>query len=267
MLRIGFIVFSLLLVCNPCRGGITFDGTDDYIDTNYTPSYSATDDLSVCGWFDLDDVASVEEYITGFITSSVSRGIIQIGLTTSCASGANLNARFRDDDGNLDGNVCGDTAITVDTPHSFCLTYDDSAADSFLYLDGVETASDLTMTAVGSKNVTNPREWFIGARDSEGTPQTFWDGDIYEVAYWDNAFLSAAEVLLYHNSEMRRMPCQLQSSTLLKYFPMDDVADGVSADAASFRNECGSDEDVGTGVDGGNNTGLTGVAEKTLSYP
>ena len=266
------LVFSLVSLS---WGGVAFDNVDDYIDSNYTPSYSATDDFSICGWASLDNAASGEEYIAAYISHSVQPdGLVQFGVSNgaSCVGndGLHLLVYIRDDNGNLSTpaeGLCSDTTITVNTPFSVCLTYDDSEADGILYMNGVQVAIDTTVDAIGVKNGAFPREFFIGARNNEGTPNSFWDGNVYEIAFWDNVVLSATEVSLYHNARTRRMPCQIQPTALIKYLPMDDVPDGTSADGDSFRAECGSSLTAGTGVDGADNVGLSSVAEKTLSYP
>ena len=266
------LVFSLVSLS---WGGVAFDNVDDYIDSNYTPSYSATDDFSICGWASLDNAASGEEYIAAYISHlNGLDGLVQIGVSNgaSCAvnDGLHLLVYIRDDDGNLSTpaeGLCSDTIITVNTPFSFCLTYDDSEADGILYMNGAQVAIDTTVDAIGAKNTAFPKEFFVGARNNEGTPNSFWDGNVYEIAFWDNVALSAAEVALYHNARTRRMPCQIQPATLVKYMPLDDVPDGESSDGDSFRAECGSSLTAGTGVDGANNTGLTSVAERVLSYP
>jgi len=63
---------------------------------------------------------------------------------------------------------------------------------------------------------------------------------------------------------------QIQPSNLRLYWPLDEVADGTSADGSTFRDEEDGDKDGdkdGTGDDGANNTGLTARAGEVLSYP
>ena len=149
---------GILLLVSPdiSFAGVAFDNVDDYIDTNYTPAFSATDDFSICGWVDLDNAASGEEYIAAYISHSAAPdGLIQFGVSNgaTCASndGLHLLVYIRDDDGNISTpaeGLCSDTIITVNTPFSVCLTYDDSEADGILYMNGVQVAIDTTVDAI-----------------------------------------------------------------------------------------------------------------------
>jgi hypothetical protein len=49
------------------------------------------------------------------------------------------------------------------------------------------------------------------------------------------------------------------------YWPLDNQPDGTAADGDTYRDRVGTNN--GTGSDGANNTGLTNIAEKVLSYP
>lgn len=266
MLRTGFIVFSLLLlVSSSTYAGVHFDVTDDYIDANYTPSWSATDDISACAWATIDNTSTGEETIFGFIATSDAYFVLQVEAG-ACATDLRPSFYTRDDTPSTSDFFCSDTDVTAGTPFHICITIDDSAADMFMYLNGVQVASDLSIAATGAKNIDVPREIFIGARDNAGTADIFWDGSVHEVYFYDNYFLSAAEVLHLYNAKMRRLPCQIGASTLDKYMPLDDVADGGNLASASFRTECGIDSDSGTGSDG-DTSGGQGEAEITLSYP
>ncbi len=64
----------------------------------------------------------------------------------------------------------------------------------------------------------------------------------------------------------KRMILQIQPAALFFYLPLDDIANGISADSATFKDISGNGND-GTGDDGGNNTGLTALDETLLTYP
>ena len=128
-----------------------------------------------------------------------------------------------------------------------------------MYVDGVECSYDLTTNGTGSEDA-HDGTWQIGARSADDSVN--FDGDIWECYYFDKV-LSQAEITLLASSKVKRIG--LQISNVLAYFPMDDEPDGTSFDGDTVSNYAGSIN--GTGVDGGNDAGLTAVAESVLSYP
>lgn len=257
------IIFLILLVsvCYNSWAGIDFDGTDDYVDSNYLASYSSTNSFTYCAWAILDGVAApyAEDWIIGAIDDS-GVAIIQYGFDTSCGSGLKPRVYIRDDTNTLD-NVCSTgTAVTVGVLFSLCLVYDDPNADVILYQDGVNIASDTAFSATGAKTFTTNggAELGVGARNDR-TVEVYnsqFDGKIYEVAMWRSA-LTPTQILQYHNMKMSTAPCSINNSTLEKYLPMNNGEAGTSADGDSVINMCGSDSDSAVGNDGANNTGLS----------
>lgn len=264
------VLFAISLFVSPGWAGVHFDNVDDFIDTNYTPSYSATDDFSWCVWAEIDNAptGAAEEAMVGLIGPVPdSHYMVMQFEDTLCADPLMPSVYMRDDNNSGSDIVCSDTVVTAATPFHLCWTYDDSEADMFLFLNGVQVGSKTTCTQTAAKNEETPKELYAGARNNNGTADIYFDGIVYEAYFYDNVALSASEISLLYNSRMRRMPCQTQSAGLDKYLPLDDVPDGTSADGDSFRAECGSSLTAGTGNDGANNTGLTSEAEKILSYP
>jgi len=256
----------MLFVCQTAWAGVALDNTDDYIDSNYNPNYGASDSFTICSRASLDDAAAAEEYIVGSIPG-VNVAIIQLGFANFCGAGLKPVVYIRDDTNTID-NVCSAGAdVTAGTPFSLCLVYDDTAADVILYQNGSNVASDTSFTALGAKNLS-AGDYFIGARNNVGgsTIDSYFDGVIYEVAFWRTA-LNSTQVAEYHNQKIVGAPCNIVPASLEKYFKMDDGVAETSADTDALVNICGSDTDSGSGNDGSNNTGLTWKAQSILNYP
>jgi hypothetical protein len=78
--------------------------------------------------------------------------------------------------------------------------------------------------------------------------------------------LSSAEAIALTSSKVKRSPQQVKRGNLQIHYPLNDVADGTSADGSTFVDRSGVGNN-GTGDDGANNTGLTAYGEAHLSYP
>ena len=267
----GFLLAILLLFLpNKVHAAVLIGDGDEFVDTNYGVNYTSSEDLSICGWFQLDDAAGagVEEHIVGVNPFPASFCLIQVGVDTGSGCGSDNGLRLisyiRDDSNNLDGPMCGDTNITVDTWTHFCFVYIDAATDAFLYMNGVQVASDTSIIATGAKTCSST-DWYIGARNDANVANNIWDGPIEEVSFYRSA-LTATQVAQLYSARMRRMPCQI-GTTLDKYLPLDDGDDGTNADGDSVFPVCGTDTDAGVGNDGAVDGGLTWSVGNNLSYP
>ena len=74
-----------------------------------------------------------------------------------------------------------------------------------------------------------------------------------------------SEISLLNSSKVRSTPLMIKPSNLKMYITLDNLAEGSSANGATLsdRKQSGFN---GTGDDGANNTGLTAIAEESLSY-
>ena len=100
----------------------------------------------------------------------------------------------------------------------------------------------------------------IGASSTNGNS---FPGYIAEVAVW-NSVLTQTQVSTLAQRGVRGLPLRVQSDNLVAYWPLEDVANTVSADGVTFRDLAGTN--TGTGSDGTNNTGCTGTIGEPLSY-
>lgn len=261
------LFLAIILMTAQCFGAVHVDGSDDCVDTNYNPTYGASDDWTVCGWFKVDNSPSAEELVFGILDGSDV--IIQIGFDTSNCGGDLVPVAFlRDDTNDLNGPYCyNGGAISTGTWYHFCMRYINSGGerDYYMCINGSCVLED-TNAPNGGFN-TAGTNYAIGARMSQSTNTcgTFFDGSISDFAFWEND-LTDAEILQLYKAGRRRMPCEIQPSSLAKYLPLDDLSEGGNLEGQAFRNECGSDVDTATGDDPGASGGQGDVSEP-LSYP
>ncbi len=122
-----------------------------------------------------------------------------------------------------------------------------------IYLDGV---SDATPVAETEGDIDNAEPFYIG-RYGAGAGEEM-KGIISDVAVWDTN-LSSDEITFLAESKIKGAPLQVKTSNLKAYWSLDDIADGVSGNAATFIDMTGNDHD-GTG------TNTVGRGETELSY-
>jgi hypothetical protein len=128
-----------------------------------------------------------------------------------------------------------------------------------LFVDG---DSKLNFSYSGS--VPNlPADVLLGKQNlAAGTVE--FSGLFNDFSVWKTD-LSDAEINQLYNSRIKYLPLQIKAVNLMAYWPMDDGANGTSADGDTVRDLSGNGNN-GTGDDGANNTGLTWQAEGILSY-
>jgi len=131
-----------------------------------------------------------------------------------------------------------------------------SASDRRVYLDG-----NIEITDTASVNFTSVEDktGIGGSLDSTPSYATYKESD---VALWSREIsLKEIEIL---QSGVKRIPLQITQG-LVGYWPLDDISNGLSADGVSLKDISGNGNHF-TGDDGANNTGLTGLGEKRLTY-
>ena len=216
--------WALLLIIPFLLGAVHFDGSTNYVTTEYAPTYSSSDDFSISFWVKRTSDSSQEEEPLGSFGDygGGQKALVQVNLYPTDCSGA-LYPEFyvRDDDDNIKA-LCSDTAIPTDgTWTHIAVTYDASATTSKIYMNGVLAGTDTAVPYTSSKTLPT---FYIGARhkadDSSGV-DTYWNGDVDEVAFWRDV-LTAGEVKLLATSRVKHMPLQVSPDTLEAYYPLDE---------------------------------------------
>jgi len=250
-------LLCFLLFSSPTFAGVDFDGSDDSIiltSSVYQP-VSGGNEMTVAAWVKIDD-SSTHRTIIGARDSDSNEGWYfywnqsQPGLVLQGAS-----------DGGS-GFYLSDTFTPSTTLwEHWAVTYDRDAGSATFYRDATAIGTD---TAGDDPDVTTV-VFHIGARNTEGTLSLLMNGKIDELAIWAKA-LTAGEIAHLHGSQVRRLPLQIQASSLRHYWPLDDVSNGAAANNLTFI-DLGSLSINGTGSDGAGNDGMLGAAGEVLTYP
>lgn len=156
-----------------------FNGTTDYIDRAAGPVSTATDNITVSCFVNLDAKVS-EEIVSNGYSNGVSAG------TGYQLRFSNSNQRFQFDI----ALVAGITGTTnPNTGEWYHLLGQISAGTAYLYVNGASEGTPTAATAFAPSTYFN-----IGCIKSDtGTAGTFTDGRICEVGLW-NRVLSASEI-------------------------------------------------------------------------
>jgi len=167
------------------NGCYDFDGVNDYIDTNYSPSNLS--ELSISFWMKPEsNPPSSAQYLIGVTTGGSHDLGMQYVLPDNTIRGFVRT---------LSGNSIAYTDVIPDTDwHHIVLTW--KRGDSVkMYFDG------LLCDATSAYNETNTyADLFIGALNNSGSPSShLFKGKIDEVGLWERELLSEEVVALYSN--------------------------------------------------------------------
>src|SRR3989344_5667051 len=162
------------------RGG-TLDGTGDYVDLGSNTSLRVTTQFTIGAWIKAN--ADVTTYRTIFAKGSWTTGAIQLLLEQSTGK-----LFFEHNDGSA--IVRSSTALNDNVWHHVVGTYDTTANEMKVYVDGVLEGTETETVDVSSTALTN----YVGIR-SDGLP---FIGLIDDLRVYSRA-LSASEVSQLYN--------------------------------------------------------------------
>ena len=244
-------------VVNKARAGVSntkslsFDGSNDYLDTNYTANTLFQDDFSVSLWIKPNDATpsgiqtliGVEVGISDvFKMYLASTGQLQVYHFSDGAVGA---PSF----GNPTVSNGGDLSTDTFTHILFSATKGASVET----LSGTITATKYDMWVNGYRvSLATPNPFFtvstakhaafdhgglelsIGASNDDGTHDEFFDGFIDEVACFTKAFTSTVEAREIYNEGV---PTDLSSeSGLLLYYRLEDNVNDTAGTSNGTNN-------------------------------
>ena len=234
---------------------ITFDGTDDYVDTGATFNTTFVGSFTISMWVKPDDGQGAVNYLFGSANNGTNDAIRSLIRDTG-----KIHFVFKAHDGqelNLDTDAAHfDNGVQTSWTHlAFVVTITGTGADkttALVYVNGSSVAFTYTpQDLVASKHLQweTDQNLSIGAYNNNGTTNTNpLEGKIDEVSIW-NVSLDANNVAAIYNSGR---PTNLalnsgnynQSSALQAYYRMgngtfDDKANGVVHDqhASGFGSE------------------------------
>ena len=165
-----------------------FDGTDDYIQTNFLQD--VTNNFSVFSWINVDSPSNTKYYFLGTREESTSASTSK-GFTFWLDSSREIQARIYTTTSNITQVTAG--VVTNGVWANVAFTYVASSKTLKIFRNGIEVGST-TGTAAG---VTSPDNLGIG-RTATGGQYGYFDGNIGPVQIYNRA-LSAEEVLSNYN--------------------------------------------------------------------
>jgi hypothetical protein len=213
---------------------IDFDGANEYV--NFGDNHDLTGSFSLESW-----VFQENSVTTGTI---ISNGNIDAGLKTGyhlSLQNNYPNFTWYDGANNEIINITSSDPIPNNEWHHVAATYDGAIAK--LYVDGVEMASDTTVTSP----VNTPQNFKVGAEtvNYNTTPVQvdYFDGAIQEVRVWDVA-LTQNQIRVMMNQHIEQNTTNVKGSViplditggllwsnLLGYYPLDS---NTAFDSSSY---------------------------------
>lgn len=268
MSSLGKLLLALLLTVQPAWAANEHDGTDDCVRLTAESNFgSESGPITLACWIYPDTITAGDR--TSVFSKDGGAGFFRFDASntggTQCSQCIETFIDYSTTDLNTDSAT---NDVPFDTWTHVAFVWDGgttAGTNTKLYINGVEPTYSQTQNAVGTRNTDSTAVWGLGGRDATCDNRPL-DGFLTECAMWSSA-LSAEEVAHLASSRVKQIPLQVSPSTLLAYYPLDEVSTGASGDAVTFKNLQGNTSRDGTGVDGANNTGLTGAGEAILSYP
>ena len=236
------------------RGSISFDGIDDKIQNTVAGVITGYPFSIYCRV--RIDSGSGSEMIFSQSTTTSNRKYI----TVTGEVGVGWQFGVRDDLVASPGQNgwASITAGTVDNEWHDIVCISKASNDHELYVDGILIGtSSVNATFPNISNRIQIGHWVRTASSS------FGECSVSEVAIWSTDL--TADQAKQLSSGVKGTVKGIASANLVAYYPLDDIPSGQSGDAVTFRDETGNGHDL-TGNDGANNTGLTSLAEASMSY-
>lgn len=202
MKRILIFIIGVCL-CTPVWGGVDLNGDADYLLASDVPLQSG--DVSCYIWAKVD--------ITGTATSTL------MGSKSGAVNGWVFKAEQFNNSGfvGFTFRAIGDYTTSIAPPATwtpYIAVHDDSANTVDIYV-----GSSSEQLAVGEIAGPTANGLYIGAYNPSGITE-YLTGGVAEAAFWDRV-LTAQEISILLNSQVRRMPLQM-STNLLGYWALDD---------------------------------------------
>jgi len=178
--------------------------SSQYLSHADNASLSITGDISIMGWFNLEQLPSTN--------GSPMKLVIKDGTTSQRgftwqihnswpASDTMIFDYLPTDGSSITQETKGGIVVSGDVGNwvHLAVTADVSAQDIKFYKNGVLQTGTVTQASDASAIGDNTTDFQIGARDVGGTPGHYFDGKIDEVSYWDKV-LTSTEVSDNYNS-------------------------------------------------------------------
>ncbi|OGF80556.1 hypothetical protein A2930_03115 [Candidatus Giovannonibacteria bacterium RIFCSPLOWO2_01_FULL_45_34] len=218
--------------------GLSFDGSNDYVNTNYAPTISSGTSFSLSVWFKTTGTVLGDEIFSSLITGG-SPHIILSTVNGACTPATAIIWDVKDDAG-TGVFTCASKTFNDGLWHHAVGIIDRATQTSRLYVDNILQDSD-SISTFGAFTLTgNP--FFIGARDGGGSDSVHFPGSIDDVRVYNRA-LSADEIKrLYKIGATLKINTSINNDSLQKglvgYWSFDgkDMANITAYDRSGNTN-------------------------------
>lgn len=260
------VLFAIsLLLASPCWAGVDFDGVDDELTIASISANSGTA-TSASVWINLTSTPASGSRLS-IIESSNNSAQHNFTFEYQNSGGTLRFLTSSKNSSNADwSDWASNVTLSTGTWYNVALTMNNTTNPDTVnfHVNGTQYAASNVYGTNNSDRHTGTKVFNVGEAVDNGRNSIV--GKISEVAWWDGVVLGQGEINLLYAARVKRMPLQIQPSSLRGYWPLDDEEDASSGDADSFK-DLSSNNNTLTGDDGANNLGLTAKAEEVLSYP
>ncbi|VXC62724.1 MULTISPECIES: LamG-like jellyroll fold domain-containing protein [Chryseobacterium] len=210
---------------NAQQNALNFDGTNDYIQTNF-PGILGNTARTVEAWIKLPTTTAGENLIVDWGSDNVNGGRFTVRINNVSGS---YKLRIENKGGGINGNI----TLNDGNWHHIAVTYDNALLGNRykLYVDGnLDVQGDIS-TLTNTVALTN----MIIGRRLVASYGGFFNGSIDEVRIWDKA-LTPAEIQTNKNAEFCTAPTNLKA-----YFKINEgTVNSNNSTVTSITSSAGS---------------------------
>ena len=242
------LILFLFLFTNVSSAGFKGNGTSEYVDLPDNADTRVIDDFTISIWFRRDtEWNSSSTPDESLVSKGQLAGTGSWIFFWSAADSGQMRAP-----GSFGGFV-GTTTTTWTAGKIYNVTsVIDATNDIDVWVNGVREQFQDTVSDTFDASAFVFRLGYDG-----GSGQAF-AGEILGFSMW-NKVLTDEQVQLNYASGLKNIPLQIEPNNLVISLPLNDVADGQSADGATFR-------DISSNGYHGTASGGTGQADEFFSY-
>ncbi len=185
-------------------GAQSFDGVNDYVRDGTMNSFSSNLTTgSFSAWIKTSSTAI--QVLAGTLNEPTSEAFYRIIINFNPTTGANETGKLQlyirsNSTNDLGGGVNSNTGIVDDKWHHIVMTHDKSAGTINIYVDGVVQDIVYFQQQTGTSWIAWNFPILLGALNSGGTPQNFFNGSMDELRI-SNVVRSSARIQTEYNNQ------------------------------------------------------------------
>ncbi|HRP51834.1 MAG TPA: LamG domain-containing protein [Candidatus Dojkabacteria bacterium] len=173
----------------------TFDGTGDYVSMGNVLNFGDSTDFTLSAWVNRTTFTGDDQIIAKRNSESTAEVGYLLWVDGNDGSGDLDDVRFMVSDGSDEFLIETTTTMTTSGWNLVTVVFDDdSATNSTIYINGVDSKSSTTGTIADVNSLINSVNFTIGAESDAGEP---WNGYIDEVRVYDRAITGEEVAKLY----------------------------------------------------------------------